>query len=200
MPSSNTQTEMEYKLMEYIQTYTGKKFSFNYSSLSFGVMFANFDIVDIAHALSNLCRFNGHCRKFYSVAQHSVLCSLYCQKYPLTALLHDAAEAYVGDVSKPLKKHLNSETFSQLEDDILDDILWYFGNDNDCAGLPDEIKEVDMRMLATEKRDLMFNSGDWASLTGYEPYPEIIEPWKPKKAKRLFLARYEELRKLREEE
>lgn len=185
--------------MEYIQTYTGKKFSFNYSKQPFGAMYANFDIEDIAHALSNLCRFNGHCRKFYSVAQHSVLCSLYCTKYPLTALLHDAAEAYVGDVSKPLKKHLNSETFSKLEDDILYDIYWWFGCDRDFSQCPPEIKEVDMRMLATEKRDLMRDNGEWSSLTGYEPYPEIIKPWKPKKAKKLFLARFKELKQLTEE-
>lgn len=64
-------------------------------------------ILDIAHSLSKLCRYNGHCERFYSVAEHSVYVSLVVEeRHALVALMHDAAEAYVADVPRPLKKHL----------------------------------------------------------------------------------------------
>lgn len=62
------------------------------------------NIGDIAHALANQCRFNGHTTKFYSVAEHVWHCSyLVPPEFALEALLHDAAEAYVGDIIRPLK-------------------------------------------------------------------------------------------------
>ena len=77
------------------------------------------DILDIAHALSMLSRANGHFWKFYSVAQHSVNCAMeadargYLPKIQLTCLLHDASEAYIGDLTRPLKQHLPE--FEQIE-------------------------------------------------------------------------------------
>lgn len=77
---------------------------------------ASIDINDIAHALSNICRFGGHCAPFYSVAQHSlIVAALAPQHLKLAALLHDAPEAYLGDVIKPLKTLLGNN-YAQYEE------------------------------------------------------------------------------------
>ncbi len=97
-------------------------------------------ITDIAHSLSLLCRGNGHLQRFYSVAQHSINCCIeaksrgYSKTVQLLCLLHDASEAYLGDVTRPLKanltKYLEIEQILQnviyekyIEKDILDDEL-----------------------------------------------------------------------------
>jgi uncharacterized protein len=84
---------------DWIQTYTGKQF-WPLSPLPEDIV-----IEDIAHALSMQCRFGGHVRTFYSVAQHSVHVSLLVEpQYALWGLLHDAAEAYLVDLPRPIKK------------------------------------------------------------------------------------------------
>jgi len=110
---------------------------------------------DIAHALSMQCRFNGHCKYFYSVAQHSVFCALAVSpEAKAWALMHDAAEAYLHDLPRPLKPFL--EGYGELEEKNLFCIAKRFGL---IWPIPkhihDEIKEVDLRMLATEKAHLM---------------------------------------------
>ena len=81
-------------------TYTGKKFHIFDPSLD------EIDIADIAHSLSLICRYGGHLPEHYSVAQHSVLVSnLVPENIALEALLHDAEEAYTGDMIRPFKKH-----------------------------------------------------------------------------------------------
>lgn len=121
-------------------------------------------IEDIAHALSLVCRFGGHCKFHYSVAQHSVLVAehLWTEGRPsaeqrqrsLLGLLHDAAEAYVGDVIWPVKQIPEVKAvFRRLEADINRCIAIRFGipfNDDDPI-----IKQADLVVLATEKRDVM---------------------------------------------
>lgn len=156
-----------------------------------GVRFELFDpkpemvnINDIAHALGNLCRFSGHTRAFYSVAQHSVIVSEGVpREQALTALLHDATETYVGDLVSPLKRHM--PTYRTVEARIWQAIQERFG----LGEITPEIKRADMRALMTEKRDLMPWTGeDWgAEYQGIEPFREMIEPWGPVDATTVFL-------------
>ena len=92
--------------MSYITTVTGKHF------YPLNPNPQNIDIDDIAHALSLICRANGHFKHFYSVAQHSIACAEeaiergYSPEVILGCLLHDASEAYLCDVTRPVKKHI----------------------------------------------------------------------------------------------
>jgi len=149
-------------------------------------------IDDIAHALSNLCRFAGHTRVFYSVAQHSVMVSrIVSSEARLAGLLHDAAEAYIGDVTTPLKMLLSQ--YREIERSVEKVIFNRFS-------IPDtlspEIKHADLRLLATERRDLMTDktgAGTWPIIQDIEPLSEPIIPLSPKEASNLFLQEYEKI-------
>lgn len=166
-----------------IRTASGDYFSFedfDGSSIRMG---------DIAHALSNVCRFGGHCREFYSVAQHSILVSMIVpQEHALQALLHDGTEAYLGDMVKPLKEMMPQ--FKAIEDELERAIFRRFG-------LPEEmhpsIKTADIVLLATEQRDIMNNNDLWTWTGKVEPLDEVIVPMAAGVAKAYFMNRYKQI-------
>ncbi len=153
-------------------------------------------IQDIAHALSHICRFGGHALQFYSVAQHSVLVSrLVPRELAFAALMHDAAEAYVGDVIRPIKRELG-EVYKRIEMKWEIAIAVRFGFDLS----PDDeraIKLADVIALVTERRDI--GSPDWRSWgwkedeLGIEPCAVVIKPQSAELARELFMQRFDEL-------
>lgn len=168
-----------------IQTYSGSYFDFvNPDSTPLSIK-------DIAHALSNICRFGGHVRSFYSVAQHSVLVSrLLPLPFRKMGLLHDAGEAVLGDIPTPLKRMLPD--YKVIETRVENSILNSLGIPLD---FPPDIKAADLILLATEQRDLMplIEEKDrpaWGSLTGILANQEKIIPLCPKDAEELFLQEY----------
>jgi hypothetical protein len=153
-------------------------------------------IEDIGHALSNQCRFSGHTAEFYSVAEHSVRASMIvAEEFALDALLHDAAEAYLQDMARPLK---NDARFGQAYrgaearvERVIAEAL------NVRLPMTIEVREADEIMLVTEARDLMHGTAGWSHFTDIEPLERSIVPWTPRKARRRFFARYEMLRSAR---
>ena len=152
----------------------------------------DFTIEDIAHHLSMLCRFNGASKYFYSVAEHSYLVSHHIKDdLKAAALLHDAAEAYVGDLISPLKSLLPE--FKAIEDKIQSAIYNKFGIELSEAD-EHEIKTVDVMMLATERERLMPNDGvEWLTLTDIQTFPHGICYLTPDVAKNIFLHKAESI-------
>ncbi|MBI5480351.1 MAG: phosphohydrolase [Deltaproteobacteria bacterium] len=168
--------------MSWIQTYTGRQF------FPLEPRPADVDVRDIAHSLAMQCRFNGHCRPFYSVAEHSVRVSRILEgRERLWGLLHDAAEAYISDLPRPLKA--TAPGFRAAEDRLLEVIVTRFGLP---WPMPAAVAHADEVLLATEMRDLMAPAPaawplDAAALA------ETIVPVGHEEAERLFLARFAEL-------
>lgn len=166
-------------MSDWIATYTGKKF------YPLEPRIEDVDIRDIAHALANVCRFSGHVERFYSVAQHSVLAAQYAPDHlRLAALLHDASEAYICDLSRPVKHDPLMQPYRDAEKRLMSVIERRFNIDCDSP----VIHEIDNRLLFTEKRDLMPTSPEWGARWGeIQPYPDVIQPWSPDEARRMFL-------------
>jgi len=174
---------------DWIQTYTGRAF------WPLAPRAEDIVIEDIAHALSCICRFNGHTTSFYSAAQHSILVSRACDRHgPLAALrglLHDGSEAYLLDVPKPLKRSSLFKPYLRYEKRLQAMIYDVFGLDKDD---PPYIKEADLAVLATEKRDLMvpmLGQHEWEKMP--EPFDEKILPANSAWAERVFMVRFDHL-------
>jgi len=153
------------------------------------------DIETIAHALAHICRFTGHTVTFYSVAQHSVLVSrLVPPEHALAGLLHDAAEAYLGDVAAPLKMLLPD--YKAIEAKVEAAVLGHFGLP---AKLPPEVKDADRLALAIEQEALMpahSDMWDCERHPDYDNYFQVefkIRPEPPAVARDLFMARFRQL-------
>lgn len=145
---------------------------------------------DIAHSLSRLCRFNGHTGPHYSVAEHSQrVADIVPDEYQLDALLHDATEAYVGDMTRPLKQLL--PRYQDIEHGIWLAICERFQIN---PVLPACVHKADMVLLATERRDLMPKHEDeWLCLVGVDPLPKPIKPVSAPHAKYLYFATVQKL-------
>jgi uncharacterized protein len=130
---------------DWMQTYTG---------LAFWPLDPRADeirILDIAQALSKLCRYGGHCVRFYSVAEHCVhVASQAPDHLKLAALMHDASEAYVIDVPRPLKSWLPG--YKEIEERVEKAIAGRF---NLPSPLPEEIKRLDERIIEDERMQAM---------------------------------------------
>ncbi len=155
-----------------------------FSGLAFDLAEPTPDMVaveDIAHSLSLLCRYTGHCAWFYSVAQHSILVSEIVAatepRLALAALLHDAEEAYVGDWSSPLKAVIRSGASYALnaERAARSAVERRFGLTLELADRG-TIKAADLVALVTEKRDLFGPAprAGWGDATGYT-MPQPLE-------------------------
>ena len=150
-------------------------------------------IEDIAHSLANICRYTGHVREFYSVAQHCVLAAKAdLPGEPLQRLLHDAAEAYIGDIASPWKQLLIVHDFDISVKDYEQKIQDVIGVALAVDLSPSiEVKEADNRMYFTEVRDLMPPSeefGKWRD--NLKPLTAVIIPWEAEYAEAAFLNEY----------
>jgi hypothetical protein len=178
--------------MVWIQTFTGRQF------FPLDPRAEDVDLRDIAHALSLLCRFNGHVNEFYSVAQHSIHVAEIVMDDPLcmgqpegfvsevraAALLHDAHEAYFCDMASPIKLELNGligPIEARLQDAIHEAFHLNPGPDELAA-----IKRADRLALATEARDLMGPAVDGWTNAFPDPLPQRTEPMLPQVAEASF--------------
>lgn len=145
---------------------------------------------DLAHALSRLCRFGGHASTHYSVAQHSVLVStLVPPALALAGLLHDAAEAYVGDVVSPVKRLLAD--FAQVEARVLGAVASRFAVPLWAFHTP-EVAAADRAALLAERAALLPPSPRaWVEDVGTASAPSVgrVVPWTADEARDRFLAR-----------
>lgn len=179
---------------DWMQTFTGRQF------WPLDPRASDITVEDIAHSLALQCRFGGHCLRFYSVAEHSVLVSrAVAPRFAMWGLLHDAAEAYVLDVVRPLKPHLPG--YREIEDRVMVAICECFGLDylTNPFAMPSEVKAVDNRILLAERdQNMLPTSHVWglaqaAAGAGVGPLETTLQFWSPAEAEQQFLNRFAEL-------
>lgn len=175
----------------YIQTVSGRRVN------PFAPSVDDIDLGDVAIALSNQCRFGGHTRRYYSVAQHACIVSDQVLEKTgdpyaaLWALLHDAGEAYLIDLPHPIKHRSElGRLYREAEAGLEDVIRQRFGL---IGPPPPSVKEIDRAVLATERAALTMVAWHWPELEGVEPLAIEIEPWTPEVAAAAFLERYAKL-------
>ncbi len=181
------------KCAPWMQTFSGREFHY-YDPEKMDV-----SLLDIAHSLSNVCRFGGHTKSFYSVAQHSVIVSRlvgneHNGRFTFFSLMHDAAEAYIGDIVRPLKHSLGG-CVDDLEISVMRRICEYFdvpmlGSMRGDDLISEVIHHADETALATEARDLMTIPDIERWKLAKKPYAGVINPLAPDDARNLFLKRF----------
>jgi hypothetical protein len=150
-------------------------------------------IEDIAHALAMQCRYAGHCRQFYSVAEHSVHLARYALRVwesadlAMWALLHDASEAYLVDVPRPVKPFLPG--YKDAEARVMDAVCDRFGLPR---GVPRVVHEIDGRIIADERTNMAPCTAEWADSGA--PLGIRIEYWRPEIAEIYFLDMFSKLK------
>lgn len=150
---------------------------------------SSFGIEDIARGLSLICRYVGQCREFYSVAEHSLYVSQLCPDHAMAALLHDAAEAFIGDVSGPLKALLPA--YKRIEREVEAAIFARF---DISYPLAKDIKAADLSVTAAEQEQVMpHGTVSWLASKGIDPATINIRCLSPNEAKTAFLERFYEL-------
>jgi hypothetical protein len=145
------------------------------------------DIVDIAYSLAGQRRFTGHTDPWYNTGQHSVLVStIVPAEDALWGLLHDAPEAYISDIARPVKRQAEFEPFYKAaEDTLMAAVCERFGLP---LQMPASVKEADDMLLRAEQRDLMPNDPSEGPI-----YQEKVIPWESATSMTKFLNRYTEL-------
>lgn len=179
-------TDTKYKAVSYIETYTGRPFFPLHPDPK------DVSIIDIAHAQSNQCRYSGHTTWFYSTAQHCCLLADYVEKQMkgtpldcLQILMHDAAEAYLVDIPRPVKQFMPE--FRVWDIAINNCIRSWLGLENES--IPTWQDDIDSRIIVDERAQIMSDSGnDWGH--NLEPLGIEIAPWFPYIAEQQFLMRY----------
>lgn len=182
----------------WIQSYSGRRFRPLDPSAK------DLSWLDGAHALSNICRFTGHCVEFYSVGEHCIYVSrraeelgakvstahsLYCARW---GLIHDLSEAWLTDLAKPLKQQDVFAGYREAEKVLQDLIAVWAGLD---IVEPAEVTQADAELLATEASQIM--NPELEKDTWYFKYPPVpglkIQCWEPKVARQQYLNRAKEL-------
>lgn len=179
-------TEPAWAAGAWMQTFTGKQF------WPLRPDPEHVDILDIAHALSLICRYGGHARRFYSVAEHSVLLSYAVpSEHALWALMHDAAEAYVGDMVRPLKHQMPA--YRAVEDRVLAAIAVRFDLPHREGLIPAVVKDADNRILLDERAAILTPTDHSWGVDDLEPLGVKVRGWEPVMAELAFRDRFEEL-------
>ncbi len=166
------------------------------------------EIEDIAHGLSNICRYGGQCSEFYSVAQHSVYVSYNCKPdNALNGLLHDGSEAYLGDVPRPIKHTPQYSFYRDVEEVLQTMIFQKFGKDGEytwttgemceCEYETKDIKNADNHVLMIEQTHLFAKSWIKVGVSVFKYKDELLldcfKPWTPRIAEQRFMDRFREL-------
>lgn len=166
----------------WLQTYTGKRFHFLDPSPD------EICIEDIAHALSNQCRFAGHTVKFYSVAEHSCLVSRLAKPNELEGLLHDASEAYLMDLPSPVKRVFDN--YRVVEEKVMQAVAQKFGFN---WPMSKEVHVADNAQLIIEAENLL-QKCEWIEAYRTTDVRGIIpRGLHPEEAEQYFLTKYERI-------